>query len=92
MAAKPPALNKALLRFLLKVNLIGMSLVLAASIVVHTVIHPPRADPPPYSPPPTAQDLWPVGGSPAPLPGPTFTFPPLPPPGQLSTLPLLPVR
>ncbi|MDF9811485.1 M48 family metallopeptidase [Streptomyces sp. SPB162] len=92
MSAKPPAFDKALLRFLLKINLIGMSLVLAASIFVHTVIHPPRPYSAPFSPAPVMPKVWPVGGSPPPTTVPPFTLPPAPSPSRLSTLPLLPAR
>ncbi|OQD56762.1 hypothetical protein BM536_007235 [Streptomyces phaeoluteigriseus] len=85
---KPPRLSGAFLRFKVKTTLIGMFLVLAASLFVHTVISPPRTDPPPFSPPPSAQNVWPEASLP-PLILPTFT---LPPPGRLTTPPLLPVK
>ncbi|MFF8196466.1 M48 family metallopeptidase [Streptomyces bobili] len=91
VSMKPPRLSRAFLRFKVKTTLIGMFLVLAASLFVHTVISPPRPDPPPFSPPPSAQNVWPEASLP-PLTLPTFTLPPLPPPGRLTTLPLLPVK
>ncbi|MEH0416106.1 M48 family metallopeptidase [Streptomyces sp. B21-083] len=90
MSVKPPEFNRALLRFLIKTNLIGMSLVVVASLFVHTVIYPPRADPTP-SPLPSAQTIWPLG-SPPPLISPTFTFPPHPSPSLISTPILVPLR
>ncbi|USQ85665.1 M48 family metallopeptidase [Streptomyces phaeoluteigriseus] len=91
VSMKPPRLSRAFLRFNVKTTLIGMFLILAASLFVHTVISPPRTDPPPFSPPPSAQNVWPEASLP-PLTLPTFTLPPLPPPGRLTTLPLLPVK
>ncbi|MFI6341407.1 M48 family metallopeptidase [Streptomyces sp. NPDC050535] len=88
---EPPQLNRAFLLFRAKTMLIGTFLVLAASIFVHTVISPPRTDPPPFSPLPNTQTVWPEATLP-PLTRPTFTLPPVPPPGGLTALPLLPVK
>lgn len=89
LSMTPPRVDKAILRFKLTTFLIGLGLVLAAGVVVNTVISPPGTDPPPFTPPPSMPHVWPVGGSPPPVPLPTFTFAPLPSP---STLPLLPSR
>ncbi|MEU0119670.1 M48 family metallopeptidase [Streptomyces bobili] len=91
VSMKPPRLSRAFLRFKVSTTLIGIFLVLAASLFVHTVISPPRTDPPPFSPPRSAQNVWPEASLP-PLTLPTFTLPPLPPPGRLTTLPLLPAK
>ncbi len=90
VSMEPPRRNRAFLRFRFKTALIGIFLVLAASAFVHTVIHPPRTDLPPVSPPPATRDVRPQASLP-PLTLPTPTLPPLPPPGRLTPLPLLPL-
>ncbi|WP_405435204.1 M48 family metallopeptidase [Streptomyces avidinii] len=91
VSMEPPRRDRAFLRFQVKTTLIGMVLVLAASAFVHTVISPPRTDPPPFYPPPTTGYVRPEV-SPPPLTLPTPVLPSLPPPGRLTPLPLLPVR
>ncbi|MFJ7589411.1 M48 family metallopeptidase [Streptomyces sp. NPDC097617] len=94
MSMEPPRFNRAFLRFKVKTTLIGMVLVVAASAFVHTVIHPPRTDPPPFRPPTGTQGGWPVRSPAPPTPPtlPTFMLPTLPPPGRITPLPLLPVE
>ncbi|MEU2450870.1 M48 family metallopeptidase [Streptomyces sp. NPDC012765] len=91
VSMEAPRRNRAFLRFRFKTALIGMFLILAASVFVHTVIHPPRTDPPPFPPPPVTRDVGPQPSIP-PLTLPTPTLPPLPTPGRLTPLPLLPVE
>ncbi|CAM5569187.1 M48 family metallopeptidase [Streptomyces avidinii] len=87
----PPRRNRSFVRFKVRTTLIGMFLILVASAFVHTVISPPRTDSPPFSPPPTTRNVWPEASPPPPT-LPTSVLPPLPSPGRLTPLPLLPVR
>ncbi|MFD3721804.1 M48 family metalloprotease [Streptomyces sp. NPDC058674] len=91
VSMEPPRLTQAFLRFKVRTALIGMVLVLAGSVLVHTALSPPRPDAPPSSPPPGTRDVRP-GASLPPLTLPTSALSPLPPTGRPSTLPLLPVR
>ncbi|MFI7354022.1 M48 family metallopeptidase [Streptomyces avidinii] len=87
----PPRRTRSFVRFKVRTTLIGMFLILVASAFVHTVVSPPRTDSPPFSPPPSTRNVWPEA-SPPPLTLPTSVLPPLPSPGRLAPLPLLPVR
>lgn len=91
VSVEPPGRDRAFLRFKVKTTLIGMLLVLAASVFVHTVVSPPEPAPPPVFPPPGTQTVRP-GATLAPPTLPTFSLPPLPPSGRATALPLLPVR
>ncbi|MDQ0688506.1 Zn-dependent protease with chaperone function [Streptomyces achromogenes] len=91
VAVPPPRLDRAVVRFRVKVMLVGWFLILAASAVVHSVVSPPRTDPPPINPPPATHHV-PPAAPPPPLAFPTFTLPPLPSPGRLTTSPLVPLK
>ncbi|MFD3756348.1 M48 family metallopeptidase [Streptomyces sp. NPDC058622] len=99
VSVEAPRPSRAFLRFKVKTLLIGMVLVLTGSVFVHTVISPPRTDPPPFSPPRTGPPPFspPPGtrnvrpeASLLPPPLPTSALSPLPPPGRATALPLLP--
>ncbi|MEU8575358.1 M48 family metallopeptidase [Streptomyces asoensis] len=94
VTVEPARPDRVFLRMQVKIALIGTCLILGASVIVHAVVFPPHTDPPPFSPPPGlpgGQSVLPEV-RPSPWTPPTLTLPPLPSPGRLTTLPLLPVR
>ncbi|MDQ0578670.1 M48 family metallopeptidase [Streptomyces rishiriensis] len=91
VSVEPPRLTKAFLRFKIKTTLIGVFLILLASVLVHAVVSPSRSDLPPLPTVPGEPGVWPEASQ-SPLTIPTFSLPPIPPSDRFTALPLVPVK